>query len=350
LNCDGGTEIIVHPTRLQMEQLHTLPRVSSAVTSNRTLPQWHDPEWGFGSVMGTSRTYVPPGPFARIAKARHAGSDWGVGTQGTRGILNPVEGFAHFSLERQDAPGDLATFVDRFWQVRWDLDGRPPFDQEILPYPCVNVSFRSGAFEVHGPGTRRFVAQLTGRGRVFGTKFTPAGFSRFASLPMRSLCDRVVSLEEATGRQAPQVRDDEPATVRAAITEFLRGFSAKPDDDIPLVDRLVARAQEDRSIARAEDLARVAGTSVRSLHRLFERHVGVGPKWVVRRSRVQEAADRVARGERVDWAATAQDLGYHDQAHLIGDFRTQVGFTPAAYARRCAAAARRTMMQTTRNP
>jgi len=86
----------------------------------------------------------------------------------------------------------------------------------------------------------------------------------------------------------------------------------------------------------AEDLASLAGLSVCSLHRLFARYVGVGPKWVVRRSRVQEAADRVAREEHVDWVRTALELGYHDQAHFIRDFRAQVGFTPAAYARRCA--------------
>ena len=103
-----------------------------------------------------------------------------------------------------------------------------------------------------------------------------------------------------------------------------------------LVNRLVALAQEDRDIMQAQDLAHVAGSSVRSLHRLFERYVGVGPKWIVRRSRVQEAAERVARGERVRWAVIARDLGYHDQAHLIRDFRAQVGATPAAYARRCA--------------
>jgi AraC-like DNA-binding protein len=105
-----------------------------------------------------------------------------------------------------------------------------------------------------------------------------------------------------------------------------------------LADQLVRLAQEDRAIARAEDLARVAGISVRSLHRLFERYVGVSPKWVVRRSRIQEAAERVARGEHVDWAGAAHDLGYHDQSHLIRDFRDQIGSTPAAYARRCKAA------------
>jgi AraC-like DNA-binding protein len=260
-----------------------------------------------------------------------------MGSKGTRGILNPAEGFAHFQLEREAPPPDLAWFVEAFWRVSWDLEGRSPFAQEILPYPCVNVSFEHGRFEVHGPGTRRFVAELSGRGSVFGTKFTPAGFSALASVPVRSLVDRVVSLEEATGRSL-SARGDDADAVRDGVIAFLRDAASERDATIASVDALVARAQEDRSIAQAEDLARVAGVSLRSLQRLLERHVGVGPKWIVRRSRVQEAADRVARGEHVDWARTAQDLGYHDQAHLIRDFRAQVGFTPAAYARRCASA------------
>jgi AraC-like DNA-binding protein len=249
-----------------------------------------------------------------------------VGTPGTRGILNPAEGRAHFSLDREIPPDDLAPFVEGFWRVRWDLEGRPPFEQEVLPYPSVNLSFQDGVFEVHGPGTRRFVARLTGRGRVFGTKFTPAGFFVFARAPMRALVDRVLSVADAT--------------VRAAVEAFLRDRAPSRADreKAAAVNRLVAAAQEDRSISRADELARVAGISVRSLHRLLERHVGVGPKWIVRRSRVQEAAELVARGERVDWAAVAQALGYHDQAHLIRDFRAQVGATPAAYARRCRAA------------
>jgi AraC-like DNA-binding protein len=261
-----------------------------------------------------------------------------MGSKGTLGILNPFEGFKHFSLEREAPSDDLAAFVEGFWSVHWDLDAGASFEQEILPYPCVNLSTGAAGFEVHGPGTQRFAAQLTGRGYVCGTKFTPAGFFAFARLPLRDLVDQVIPVEAATGRNLRVPRDADARTVRTELETFLRSFAPVRTEEMALADRLVRLAQEDRSIARAEDLARAAGASVRSLHRLFERHVGVGPKWIVRRSRVQEAAERLARGERIDLARTAQELGYHDQAHLTHDFRAQVGFTPAAYARRCAAA------------
>jgi AraC-like DNA-binding protein len=259
-----------------------------------------------------------------------------VGTKGTLGILNPFEGFKHFSLQREPPPADLAPFVEGFWSVRWDLEGQPPFEQEVLPYPCVNLSSGAEGFEVHGPGTERFVARLSGRGHVFGTKFTPAGFSAFTHVPMRGLVDGIVSAEAAIGRAPRTPKSTDFGTIRAEVETFLRSFRPDYTEQMALADRLVRLVQEDRSIARAEDLARAAAASLRTLHRLFERHVGVGPKWIVRRSRVQEAAERAARGERIDWARAAQELGYHDQAHLIRDFRAQVGFTPTAYARRCA--------------
>ncbi len=264
-----------------------------------------------------------------------------MGADGTRGILHPADGFAHFSLSREVPPPGLEPFVERFWRVEWDLVGRPSFQQETLPYPCVNLTFQGGRFEVHGPATRRFVARLAGRGFVLGVGFTPAGFSAFARVPMRSLVDRVIPVDEAVGRPLSAPPGSSPAAVRVAVEQFLAGLAPDADEEIALVNRLIARAQSDRTVSRADDLARQADLSVRSLHRLFALRVGVGPKWIIRRSRVQEAADRATRGERVDWAATAQDLGYYDQAHFIRDFRAQVGVTPAAYARRCATAWRR---------
>lgn len=259
----------------------------------------------------------------------------------TYGLLNPAAGLKRFELHRHAPAPDLAGLVDWHWIVRWSLP--EPFEQEVLPHPCVNLSIEPGKSAVHGIGTRREVARLEGEGRVVATKFRPGGFYPFARVPMRDLLDRIVPLVEAFGSAGEAIERvvlDQPddAVASRAIEDLLRQGRIADDPALPEAMALAVRAQEDREIHRAEDLAQIAGVSVRTLHRLFERYIGVGPKWIIQRSRVQEAAERVASGVPVVWAALALDLGYHDQAHLIHDFKAQIGFTPAVYARRCSAA------------
>jgi AraC-like DNA-binding protein len=262
----------------------------------------------------------------------------------TRGILNPAEGLKRLELRRRAPPPDLAGLVDWHWIVRWSL--AEPFEQVLLPHPCVNLTIEACGSAVHGIGTRRKVKRLDGTGRVVATKFKPGGFFPFARMPMRDLVDRAVPLADAFGTPAAaldhtvQGQPDDDAAIDA-VEGFLRAARAGEDAALGETMALAARAEDDRDVHRAEDLARIAGVSVRTLHRSFERYIGIGPKWIIRRSRVQAAAERVASGAPVTWAALALDLGYHDQAHLIRDFKAQIGFTPAAYARRCAAAAAR---------
>ena len=84
-------------------------------------------------------------------------------------------------------------------------------------------------------------------------------------------------------------------------------------------------------LTQVEELARAAHMSVRSLQQLFSEYVGVSPKWVIRRFRLHEAADRLASGADIDLAALAQGLGYFDQAHFTSDFRRLVGTSPGRY-------------------
>lgn len=259
----------------------------------------------------------------------------------TLGILNPAAGFKSFELRRHAPAPDLAALVDWHWVVRWSLPA--PFEQEILPHPCVNLAIQVNGSIVNGLGTRREVSRLDGTGRVVATKFKPGGFFPFARCPMRRLVDQVVPLVEVFGGAANALERgvlDQPDDLLAvrAIEALLRAHRGPSEPGLDEAMTLAARAQGDRDIHRAEDLARVAGVSVRTLHRAFERYIGVGPKWIIRRSRVQEAAERAASGASIAWAALATELGYHDQAHFIRDFKAQVGFTPAAYAARCAAA------------
>jgi AraC-like DNA-binding protein len=61
--------------------------------------------------------------------------------------------------------------------------------------------------------------------------------------------------------------------------------------------------------ARIEHLAAMHHVAPRTLQRLFRRYVGVGPKWVLKRVRIHEAADQLTAGSPPRWTELALDLG-----------------------------------------
>jgi AraC-like DNA-binding protein len=73
---------------------------------------------------------------------------------------------------------------------------------------------------------------------------------------------------------------------------------------------------------------------IRTLQRIFRREIGIGPKEVITRVRLQEAAERLLRSPGLACGDLAQDMGYFDQAHFIRDFKSVVGVSPEAYRRR----------------
>ena len=95
---------------------------------------------------------------------------------------------------------------------------------------------------------------------------------------------------------------------------------------------LVAWITDDPALRRVDQLSAASGMPARGLQRLFADYVGVGPRWVMRRARLHEAAQRAGSGGVIDWAALAADLGYADQAHLTRDFTATTGVPPARYA------------------
>jgi transcriptional regulator GlxA family with amidase domain len=83
---------------------------------------------------------------------------------------------------------------------------------------------------------------------------------------------------------------------------------------------------------RVDQAAAALDVPVRRLQRLFAEYVGAGPKWVLRRARLHEAAARADQGSGLDWVSLAAELGYADQAHMTRDFTAAVGVPPARYA------------------
>ncbi|MGL5850453.1 MAG: helix-turn-helix domain-containing protein, partial [Phycicoccus sp.] len=78
-------------------------------------------------------------------------------------------------------------------------------------------------------------------------------------------------------------------------------------------------------------VARRAGTTQRTLQRLFTHYVGVGPKWVLARYRMHDAVADLDAGFDGSLADLAHRYGWYDQAHFTRDFTALVGVTPGEY-------------------
>ncbi len=242
--------------------------------------------------------------------------------QDARGIVQPDIGLQRFTLTRHAPDPPLDRLVDRFWEVRWDLPRGERHEQHVLMHPVVNVVLGDGPATVSGVQTRRFTKVLEGRGHALGVMFRPAGFRALLDAPLKSLTDRVLPVEEVL-----HLPDPEPE-LHAAQTWLRTLVPARPHA-CEETARLVERVARDRSIVRVDQLATVAGTTVRTLQRRFADHVGIGPKWVIRRYRLYDAAELAARGDGVRWARLAADLGYADQAHLGRECSRLSGRTPS---------------------
>jgi AraC-like DNA-binding protein len=260
----------------------------------------------------------------------------GIGASGgtSRGILHPRRAFERFSVERLAPSGEAGRFVDHLWFVHWNLPPGEEHCQRVLSHPVVNISFSDAGGRVVGPTTRLVERALAGSGWTLGIMFRPGGFWPLLKRPLFELAHRELGSEEVLGKQALRLAavarpsSDAMVDVEHAL---LRMLPTAPQRSEP-VTRMAELLAADTGMLRVEHLADAAGCSVRHLQRQFRAYVGLSPKDVIRRYRLQEVAER-ARSEQVDWPRVAAELGYSDQSHLIREFTTIVGEPPARYAR-----------------
>jgi AraC-like DNA-binding protein len=260
-----------------------------------------------------------------------------------RGVLDPVAARSRFSLTLHPPSAELAGVVDRHWVVRWDLNGREPFTQDVLPHPCVNLVFEAERSGIFGIPTRRFRREITGAGAALGTRLRPGGLSLLSDVEAWELTDAVRSLSELLGPPARELQrtvlsHDDIADGMAPVESFLRKRLRPLDPGAQLVQEVIDSMLSPVHDATVAELAGRHGVVPRTLQRLFRRYVGVGPKWVLQRYRMHEAAERMLVDPDIDLARLALDLGYADQAHFGNDFHARTGRTPAAYLAACAEA------------
>jgi AraC-like DNA-binding protein len=259
-----------------------------------------------------------------------------------RGILNPKAGEKNFHLSLRQPSSDISFFIDHYWIIHWDLRGQEPYVSENLSHPCVHLVFEKGQTAIFGIVTGKFTRRIEGLGGVFGIKFKPGAFYPFVKTPVSKFTDRTLNVSDVFGLDATEITELEEAVLSAQTEDaqvelaelFLRQRLPAQDENVALINQIVEFIIAFREVTLVDDVVSSFHIGKRTLQRLFSQYVGVSPKWVIKRYRLQQAADQLTAGEVVDWPRLALDLGYFDQAHFIKDFKAIVGKTPAEYVKK----------------
>lgn len=253
-----------------------------------------------------------------------------------KGLVDPAGAARRIRLATYPPSLPLQGFVDYFWLVEWDMGERPAEIQRVLPYPNAHLVFDNGRTAIHGVVRGAFERTVEGAGRVLGVRFKPGGLRPFIDRPLSRLADGTMPVDDVlqmTTVQAEQrvlSQTSDQCMVDAAEAMLIAALPP-PDSRAALADQIVKAAAAAHGPTSVGALCEQVAIDERRLQRLFSNYVGVSPKWVVQRFRLQEAAWHLARREPVDLAALAGQLGFFDQAHLTRNFTKLVGLSPLKY-------------------
>ncbi|GIF15135.1 helix-turn-helix domain-containing protein [Actinoplanes teichomyceticus] len=242
---------------------------------------------------------------------------------------------------RHAASADLAGLLRRFWIPVWSVPPGEEAPQRILQDPACLVVIGGDYARFYGVAPELSTTTLSGDGWAVGLVLAPAAGHRIAG-PVGDLNDRYVDLEEVLGDDGRAVADrvrslmapnpHDPAAHRAvmgACEDTLRRFLPL-DADGELVNALVAAVENDRELLQVAQICERFDIGERALQRLLRRRLGLTPKCLIQRRRLQAAAERLRR-ESTTQADLAAAVGYADQAHMIRDFVHVTGTTPGQF-------------------
>lgn len=248
-------------------------------------------------------------------------------TDPTRGVLYP-ERLPRFT--RLPPPPEASELVAWFWIPEWNLPPGAQSRQPILGYPAANLVVDPEGVTLWGATTRASERVLRGTGWAVGALLRPAALARLSDAP-RELIDGRVALDEPDLHRAVTAAMPDHAAATSAVASWLAHRVGRPTPEARLANAMADLLMTDAAILHVDDAAERLRVSVRTLQRLAHRTVGLSPAAMIRRRRLQEAAQRVRDEPTSSLAAIAAELGYADQSHLANDFRTVLGFTASEY-------------------
>lgn len=199
---------------------------------------------------------------------------------------------------------------------------------------------RNAGAAFDAPASRSVLIDTAEQVRVVGIVFHPGGAAPLFRERMDAIAETHLDLDALAPGQGRSLREGLLAAPNAHarlrlleqwVSERMQAACAARHPAVTHALRLLDAAP---GVQRIDAVAACCGLSPRRFGALFREQVGLSPKRYARLQRFHAALAAARTDGRVDWAGIAADGGFHDQAHLVHEFRAFSGMTPTAWLAR----------------
>ncbi|PWN05262.1 helix-turn-helix domain-containing protein [Rhodohalobacter mucosus] len=167
-------------------------------------------------------------------------------------------------------------------------------------------------------------------------RFRPGGFQGLTGISIRELSQPVYPLEEVMPDLADLVmnsisKNTQVEQILKEINTFLSGEQERIYGS-NLSSRFIEEAIKNRGSIRISDFCDRAGLCKSTLEKNVREMTGLTPKTCARLIRIQFVIRELLSGTGL-FSSVAYELDYHDQSHMIRDFKSVIGITPGEFLR-----------------
>lgn len=243
---------------------------------------------------------------------------------------------------------ELHDLIDCYWTVENEETAIVP--QKIIPDGYPEIIFHYGdAYRINISGTwetqskkllagqisNHFMLENTGGSGMFGIKFKPYALSRLFGIDMSQFTDKVVDLDTVLAEEfsslGASLLDDHSFEEKVRMSnQFFSDLNLPPDEQDKAVLEIVEKIIKENGLISVSELSNSLNIHERKLGRIFNRYVGVSPKFYSRIIRFSYIFS-VVQEKKMSWGEIAQMTGFFDQSHFIKNFREFTGEEPSKY-------------------
>jgi len=246
---------------------------------------------------------------------------------------------------------DLKEFVMCYWTLDFPRRDTPQINT-IVPDGTMKLIFHYGDLYWHHPETGKkflqprcfLIGQLTrpylvepeGDTGTFVIRFHPNGFIPFATIPIKEMVNKPISLNSLYGKEGDElgkcILNADSAGQRIKIAER---FLVNRLTDSKTIDNIIKSAVDTILKTKGQisvtELSKENHIHRRQLVRKFSKMIGLSPKQLSKTIRLQSALKTLLNQKKSRLTDLAYDNEYYDQSHFIKDFKEFTGLSPKEF-------------------